>query len=128
MIAGICPNTTFSSKQTTRTDDKKCRFYPRQCYQAKLLNTRYLSTPTNSLPALQSNLTQLLGQTIERVEGTSDGTLSLLFTNGHRLMCFDDPRDESYQIRDGARTIIVWLARIVTKDRCVSISKDAPPR
>ena len=66
-----------------------------------------VSTPTSSVPALQSNLMQLLGQTVERVEGTSDGTLSLLFTNGHRLRCFDDPHYESYKIRNGARVVIV---------------------
>lgn len=65
-------------------------------------------TPTHSVPASQSNLMQLLGQTIGRVEGASDGTLSLLFTNGHRLWCFDNPQYQSYQIRDGARVIIVW--------------------
>ena len=69
--------------------------------------TPVLGAPTSSVPALQSNLMQLLGQTIERVEGTSDGTLSMFFANGDRLMCFDDPHYESYQIREGARVIIV---------------------
>jgi Family of unknown function (DUF6188) len=62
---------------------------------------------TSSVPALRSDLMQLVAQAITRVEGTRDGTLSLIFTNGHVLKCFDDPHYEAYQVRDGARVIIV---------------------
>ena len=66
-----------------------------------------VSAPISSVPASHSNLMELLGQTISRVEATSDGTLALVFENGHELRCFDNPHYESYRIRDGARTIIV---------------------
>jgi hypothetical protein len=66
-----------------------------------------VSTAANSIPAMQSNLMQLVGHTISRVEGTNDGTLWLVFENGHQLRCFDNPRYESYQIRNGALVIIV---------------------
>lgn len=71
------------------------------------LATLAVSAPTAFVPASHSNLMELLGQTISRVEGTSDGTLALFFENGYQLRCFDDPHYESYQIRDGARVIIV---------------------
>jgi hypothetical protein len=65
------------------------------------------SAPTAFVPASQSNLMELLGHAISGVEGTSNGTLTLLFDNGHELRCFDNPHYESYRIRDGAREIIV---------------------
>jgi Family of unknown function (DUF6188) len=65
-----------------------------------------VSGPTAFVPALHSNLMELLGQTISRVEVTSDGTLALFFANGHQLKCFDNPQYESYQIRNGDRVII----------------------
>jgi hypothetical protein len=65
------------------------------------------SAPTAFVPASNSNLMGLLGQTISRIEATGDGTLALFFENGHQLRCFDDPHYESYRIQEGDRVIIV---------------------
>ena len=62
---------------------------------------------TLHVPASSSSLMQLLGHSVSRVESTREGTLSLVFDNGHGLRCFDTPHYESYQIRHGARVIIV---------------------
>ena len=60
---------------------------------------------TLHVPASSSSLMQLLGHSVSRVENTREGTLSLFFDNA--LRCFDTPHYESYQIRHGARVIIV---------------------
>lgn len=60
------------------------------------------------VPVLQSDLMQLLGRSVSRASGTDDGTLVLVFENGHTLKCFDTSREfESYQIRHGTSVIIV---------------------
>jgi len=69
--------------------------------------TLAVSAPTDFVPASRSDLMELLGQAISRVESTSDGTLAVSFENGRQLRCFDNPHYESYQVRDGARVIIV---------------------
>lgn len=66
-----------------------------------------VGSPTAFVPASHSNLMELLGQTISRVEGTTDGTLAMFFDNGYELRCFENPHYESYRIRDGDHVIIV---------------------
>ena len=54
------------------------------------------------VPVCDSRLMQLLGESIECAEASSDGTLSLRFANGHRLVFYDDtPQYEAYRIRLG---------------------------
>jgi len=62
---------------------------------------------TLRVPASSSNLMQLIGHRVSRVEVTREATLSLFFENSHVLKCFDTPQYESYQIRHEARVIIV---------------------
>ena len=49
----------------------------------------------------------LVGAVVVSAESSSDGRLSLLFNNGHRLTCYDLPGYESYTIHHGDRVIIV---------------------
>ena len=60
------------------------------------------------VPALQSNLMQLLGHTTTKAFGDDKGTLTLEFEDGQILQCLDDtPRYESYHIIQGELRIIV---------------------
>jgi Family of unknown function (DUF6188) len=50
----------------------------------------------------------LLGTTIERFESHEDGTLTLMFSNGHRLTIVDSSKEyESYDITRPGQTIVV---------------------
>ncbi len=50
----------------------------------------------------------LLGTTIESFEGHENGTLTLSFSNGHRLIIPDSSKEyESYQITRPGETIVV---------------------
>jgi hypothetical protein len=50
----------------------------------------------------------LLGATIEKFHGQEDGTLTLGFSNGHRLTILDNSKEyESYDITLPGRTIVV---------------------
>ena len=50
----------------------------------------------------------LLGATIQSFDGQEDGTLILLFSNGHRLTIVDNSKDhESYAITRPGQTIVV---------------------
>ena len=73
----------------------------------------YRSTPTGAdhreaVPVSSSDLMHLIGHKIDSATATSDGTLALIFDNGHALTFLDDSTDyESYSIRIGQREIIV---------------------
>jgi hypothetical protein len=61
-----------------------------------------------NVPVSESDLMQLLGQSVAEVSASRDGTLVLTFTNGHVFKCFDDSRQfESYHIKRGAIEIHV---------------------
>src|SRR2546430_1956782 len=68
--------------------------------------TTPIGTPTHA-PTLHPNIRNLVGHVVARVESAHDGTLSLLFDNGGRVTCFDDPQYESYRIRNRDKVIIV---------------------
>lgn len=60
------------------------------------------------VPVRESRLMQLLGESIESAGASTDGTLTLTFTNGHRLVFHDDtPQYEAYRIRIGNDEFIV---------------------
>ena len=60
------------------------------------------------LPVRESRLMQLLGESIETAHASPEGTLSLRFTNGQSLACFDDtPQYEAYRLKLGEEEIIV---------------------
>jgi len=59
------------------------------------------------VPVFDSNLAQFVGQVVMKATGTKDGTLTLVFQRDDRLLCFDTPYYESYQIRHGQRVIVV---------------------
>ena len=60
------------------------------------------------VPVRDSHLMQLLGESVDSAHASADGTLSLRFTNGHVLACFDDtPGYEAYRIKLGEEEIIV---------------------
>jgi len=60
------------------------------------------------VPVRDSRLMQLVGMAVRSVDGSSDGTLSLTFTNDHRVSFFDDrPEYEAYCIRVGRDVIVV---------------------
>lgn len=53
-------------------------------------------------------LAALLGSRIDRATGTTDGTLTLMFVTGAKVIVYDDSDQyESYQINDGDRLIVV---------------------
>ena len=60
------------------------------------------------LPIWDSSLMLLLGHTIIEVKGLKDGTLVIVFDNGHVLSVYDDSECyESYSIFDGRNQMIV---------------------
>jgi len=60
------------------------------------------------LPAIQSDLLQLLHHKIVNAFGNEEGTLTMEFDHGHILLCLDDePAYEAYQIIQGEDQIIV---------------------
>jgi hypothetical protein len=59
-------------------------------------------------PIRESRLMQLVGESIESAQASSDGTLSLKFTNGQILACYDDTAlYEAYRLKLGEEEIIV---------------------
>lgn len=65
------------------------------------------SKPTQ-VPLRESRLMKLAGESIESAQASSDGTLRLTFTNGQRLVFYDDtPEYEAYRIRLGEEEIVV---------------------
>jgi hypothetical protein len=53
-------------------------------------------------------LAAILGAQLEHVAGTPDGTLTLSFSTGAKVVIFDDSTNyESYQIPDGEQLIVV---------------------
>jgi len=60
------------------------------------------------VPVKHSNLMQLLGLSVSEASGDEDGSLTLVFDNGHTFRCFDTSREyESYKIQHRATEIIV---------------------
>jgi hypothetical protein len=50
----------------------------------------------------------LIGSRLQTAAGSRDGTLTLTFTTGAKIIVFDDGvQHESYQIYDGERLIVV---------------------
>lgn len=61
-----------------------------------------------AVPVLSSNLMHLIGHKVDSVSAAPDGTLALVFDNGHSLTFLDDSQEyESYSIRIGDKEIIV---------------------
>ncbi len=61
-----------------------------------------------TVPIKESRLMQLVDHAVTRVHADEEGTLSLMFDNGHVLQLFDDSSNfESYSINDGSREIFV---------------------
>jgi hypothetical protein len=61
-----------------------------------------------AVPVASSNLMRLTGHSVESASASRDGTLVLVFDNGHSLTFLDDSQQyESYSIRIGDREIIV---------------------
>jgi hypothetical protein len=58
------------------------------------------------VPMSESDLMQLLGRSI-KAASNAEGTLTLVFDNGHILQCLDTPEYESYKIRVNDEEIIV---------------------
>jgi hypothetical protein len=57
---------------------------------------------------IASRTVALLGTTIERFESRESGTLTLMFSNGHRLTVLDSSKEyESYDITRPGQTIVV---------------------
>lgn len=66
-----------------------------------------ISSPV-SPPIYESSLMQLLERSVSRAFGDEDGTLTLVFDNGHVLKCLDTySKRESYQIVHGEHVVIV---------------------
>jgi hypothetical protein len=60
------------------------------------------------VPALSSNIDELLGSSVTDVLANEDGTLILKFANQHQLKFFDtSPQYESYKINYKDVTVIV---------------------
>lgn len=60
------------------------------------------------VPVSHSDLMQLVGFSVSDASGDKDGTLTLVFDNGHVFRCFDtSPKYESYKIDVRGTTIIV---------------------
>lgn len=59
------------------------------------------------VPPKQSTLMQLIGQSITAVETQVDGTLTLKFSNGQSLSCFDDSSYEAYRLKIDNLEIVV---------------------
>lgn len=77
------------------------------CYQ-HLTHGDSRDTERTCLPIRESRLMELLGESIETAHASPEGTLSLRFTNGQSLACFDDtPRYEAYRLKIGEEEIIV---------------------
>ena len=60
------------------------------------------------VPVSESRLMQLLGAMVVSAEATNDGTLTLRFSNGYTVACYDDmPQYESYRLTFGDEEIVV---------------------
>lgn len=60
------------------------------------------------VPKFDANVLRLLGKSIRRATGSSDGTLSLVFETGQMLKIFDtSDQYESYKMDFDNKTIIV---------------------
>ncbi|MHB8755297.1 MAG: DUF6188 family protein [Candidatus Acidiferrales bacterium] len=59
------------------------------------------------MPIMESKLMHLLEHSISEAAGDGNGTLTLVFDNGHVLKCFEASGYESYQIKHGAARLIV---------------------
>lgn len=59
------------------------------------------------MPITESKLMHLLERSISQATGNENGTLTIIFDNGHTLRCFESPGYESYEIKRGADRLIV---------------------
>jgi hypothetical protein len=60
------------------------------------------------VPVKESNLMQLLEHKVSKASGDKNGTLALVFDNGHTVQCYDSSKNyESYQIKIGEKVIVV---------------------
>jgi hypothetical protein len=70
--------------------------------------TEVVWKPEPDFPQIAARTVALLGATIESFEGRENGTLTLIFSNGHRLIIPDSSQEyESYTITCPGRTIVV---------------------
>ena len=64
--------------------------------------------PEPGAAQIATRMVSLLGATIQSFEGHENGTLTLVFSNGHRLTIFDSSKEyESYDIARPGQTIVV---------------------
>lgn len=64
--------------------------------------------PEPGFAQIAARTVALLGATVQTFEGQEDGTLTLMFSNGHRLTIPDSSKEyESYDITLPGRTIVV---------------------
>lgn len=61
-----------------------------------------------NVPLLESQLMELVGESIESVNASSNGTLTLRFADGQMLVCLDDSSEyESYQLNFDDEEVVV---------------------
>lgn len=64
--------------------------------------------PEPGSPALAARVTTLLGAIVKNLESNASGTLTLIFSNGRRLIVIDSSKEfESYTITRPGQTIVV---------------------
>src|SRR5688572_5085924 len=54
------------------------------------IQNTYANGEPLSVPVQESQLMQLTGHSVQMAEGSEDGTLTLVFTNGQQLIVYDD--------------------------------------
>jgi len=66
------------------------------------------AAPAIKVPVKESDLMQLLEQSVSKVTGDQSGALTLSFSNGQIFKCFDSSKHyESYQIKIGDKVIVI---------------------
>lgn len=84
--------------QVTVTIEGEFSYQPQRCEA---------DAQPSHIPIMESKLMQLLEHSISEAAGDEDGTLTLVFDNGHVLKCFDASDYESYQINYGTGRLII---------------------
>jgi hypothetical protein len=97
---------SFSENTVHLSFDKDVSITIESCFTHSLESDS--SGERTRLPVRESRLMELLGKSIASAHASAEGTLTLLFTNGQSLACFDDtPEYEAYRIKLGDEEIIV---------------------
>lgn len=107
MVGCTLEQVSFSVNTVHLSFSKDVSITIEACFMHSIPGDAGGSKPTQ-VPLHESRLMQLAGESIESAQASADGTLSLTFTNGHRLVIYDDtPQYEAYRIRLGGEEIIV---------------------